>query len=191
MKTLLVSEKEHNRMIEHAKLLLKKRDEAKWEICRIALEICYIPPKKGGRYDDKYSITDMAEDIGMNRKTLSCWILDYQAVYLPLKIDDSKLSFSERKKLSGSITRTRMELFNFDKISREKIKDIPREVVEKTFEKYSKRDILALRLEDFIKNLKHHKYCFKKETFKASHRKLIAEYEKELIEVVEALENLK
>lgn len=173
---LMMPKNEHNRMLDHARSLLKKREEAKWEICKIALRLCYIPEKKGGRYDDKYSITNFAEDIGMNRKTLSCWILDYQAVYRHLNVNDAFLNYTERRKLGSHITRTRKELFNFNKISRESIDSVPKEVVEETFFKYAQRDLLTQRLEDFVKNISHHRYTFMNENFNASHKKIIDRY---------------
>jgi hypothetical protein len=172
--------KTHNRMVEHAKTLLKHREEAKWEICKIALKVCYIPPKKGGRYDGKYSITNFAEDIKMHRKTLSCWILDYQAVYVNLKIDESNMSYSQIKKLNGAISSTRRKLFNFDKISKEQINRETKETVQNTFNEFIHEDALTHRLRSFITNLSHHTYTFKNEKFLSKHKALVEEYKKQL-----------
>lgn len=188
---LLVPREEHNRMIAHAKELVKKRLDAKWEICRIALKLCYIPPIKGGRYDNKYSITCFAEDIGIHRKTLSCWILDYQSVFKKLDISIDKLGYSERIKVGSAISKTRKSLFNFNELSKDEIDAIDKNLVKKTFDSYLNEDVLCARLTNFCKNLDHHIFTFENTKFSKRHLNQIAEYAKSLDRLVGAVNKVK
>lgn len=172
-----IGKAQHDRMVEHAKALLKKRDDAKWEICRIALTICYRPDKKGYIPEGAYTITKFGEDIGMNRKTLSCWILDYEHIYLKLNIDDKQMDYTERRKFWSAISKTRAKHFNFNQITNSDAKkSITPEEVQKTFDEIVAKDDLSHRLENAIRNLKHHKHIFTQETFLPHHMKLVKEY---------------
>jgi len=182
---LKVGKSEHERMVKHAIDLVKKRQDAKWEICKIAIKICYIQDKKGGRLpENAYSITNFAEDIGINRKTLSCWILDYQGVYSRIDIDDNDLKYSEKLKLNKAISKTRTELYNLNEMSREDIKKIPSEEVFKAVQKNLELDPVVERLISFQKNLSHHIYTLKNEKFNTKDRK------KELAKYIEVLSEL-
>jgi hypothetical protein len=189
---LKLEKSKHNKLIQDAINLLKQRQEAKWDVVRIALKVCFFNNKKGHVPKGMYSITNMANDIGMSRKTLSCWILDYETVYKCLNIDDSKMNFSERKKFSGAISRTRATLFNFNEDSRsEVINKISNERVREVFNGIIQRDPLINRLEDFIKNIAHHHYTFSNEKFNKSHSELIAEYRKNINGILEILNYMK
>jgi signal transduction protein with GAF and PtsI domain len=166
---------EHTRLIKHAKELLEIKQAAKWQICEIALEVCFIQDTKGKVPKDAYTITLFAEEIGMNRKTLSCWILDYQTVYKPLGINDSKMSFADRLRFNSAVSQTRAKLFNFNKKSKKSVIKTKSEVRE-VFDKVMSKDVLIKRLEDFIRNLKHHEYTFTHGKLSAKHRTLIVEY---------------
>jgi hypothetical protein len=172
---------EHSRLVKHAKYLSQQRQKAKWDICKIALKVCFFSDKKGGRVSpDKYSITNFAEDIGMNRKTLSCWVLDYELVYTKLGIDDSKFSMHDRIKLGGTISRTRSMLFNMNKTERSVAHSFSNDVVIATFDSIMSLDGLTKRLDDFNGNLSHHLFTFSHEKFLKKHLSLVLEYEKKL-----------
>ena len=175
-------------MIRHARDLIKKRMESKWEICKIAIKVCHIAEKKGGRFPtDAYSITNFAEDIGMNRKTLSCWLLDYE-IYKKLDLEkdaEENTNYSEWKKMNGAINRTRIKLFNLNHMSRTGMRKTSKAKVVKTFEGILNKDVLIKRLEDFKKNLKHHKFTLENEEFDRSHLDALREYEDTLKQVVQ------
>ena len=170
MLKLKVSKTEHNRLILHAKNLLEQKQKAKWEICAIALKVCYLQDTKGKVPLNAYTITNFAKDLGMHRKTLSCWILDYQSVYLRLEIDTHDLNYKEKVRLSGAITRTRSKLFNFNRGKSSEVNKVPEDKVKAVFEEILKQDPLLKRLGDFIKNAKHHRYTIKNENFNYKHK---------------------
>jgi hypothetical protein len=185
-----VSKVEHNRLVAHAKEMLKLHLHYKWEVCKVAVKVCHLPDKKGGRIPKgAYSITDLADDIKINRKTLSCWILDFE-IYQKLNIDDSKFTLTQQKKFNGTITRTRKTLFNMNEVTRGHVKAAKKEDVVGTFNKLMRKDPLLLRLEDFERNLKHHLYTFTNEEFNATHLDQLIAYRKVLREVHDALGNV-
>lgn len=186
---LKLSKSEHTRLVRHAKELLEIKQAAKWQICEIALEVCFIQDKKGKVPKGAYTITCFAEEIGMNRKTLSCWILDYQTVYKPLGINDSRLSFADRLKFNSAVSQTRKKLFNFNNESKSAAIRTKAEVKE-VFEKVMSKDVLVKRLEDFIRNLKHHEYTFKHEKLTTKHRSLLIEYKKKSSEISVLIESI-
>ena len=178
---------EHNRMIAHAKTLIHRYLEAKWELCEIALKLCHVPNKKGGRIQKgTYTITNFADDIGMNRKTLSCWMLDYE-VYSKLNIETKGLTMQEAKKLNGAIGRTRIQLFNMDHMHRSDIRETDPKKVQRTFDAIMNEDPLIQRLNDFKKYLKHQRYTLEHETFKAKHRASLEEYQDYLYQITRQL----
>lgn len=181
---LKVAKAEHNRLIAHAVELVKKRLEAKWDICKIALRVCYIQDKGGKLPKDAYTITKFAEDIGMNRKTLSCWLLDYQGVYQKIHLDDSKMSYAEKVKLNGAIARTRKALYKFNKGKTEQMRKVPSKVVKDKFNEVLNTCPISKRLDDFIKNLTHHEYTFSHEKFTSKHEQKILQY-REILKRIE------
>lgn len=190
MNTTKLSVTERNRLVSHARELVKLHLEAKWEVCKIALKVCVI--KQGGQVHSKeYTLTKFADDIGMNRKTLSCWILEYRSVYLKLGIDSSKMNFDQAKRFSGAIARTRAVLYNFKEGNvEEKVANMSKERVRETFQEIMETDKVTKRLGDFIKNLKHHEYTFTHEKFTKRHEKLLHDYKSKLADISEALEKL-
>jgi hypothetical protein len=176
VRSLNIPKKEHDQLVLQAISLVKIREESKWEICKIALRVCYINDKKGGCYKNKYSITDFAKDIGVNRKTLSCWCLDYQVVAKRLQLNTENMEYSEIKKMNSAIQKTRMEIVNLNETSRSDLELIPKETIQETYDFFINEDELSSRLKSFIKDLKHHKYTFKNSKLQARHNKLIREY---------------
>ena len=64
--------KEYQALVYEAKETLKDIENSKMHIADLAIKACTI--KLGGHLTGFYSITNFADDIGVNRKTLSCWI---------------------------------------------------------------------------------------------------------------------
>lgn len=182
-----VSKQELSTIVAHAKDLLKRRDAMKWEICRYALKVCFISDRKAGNYRGKYSITNFATDIGMNRKTLSCWILEYRIVASKLHINKDILNFTETKRLNSAITKVKIEQLKRYKEDAFYSHDN----MDKEVEKYLKEDVLVARLKASIKLLKHHIFTFTKSKFKTHHKDLLAEYGKELSKLNLAYKNVK
>lgn len=178
-----VSIKMKNRMIAHARELLETRNNAKWDICKIAIELCYI--QKGGRPPKgAYTITKFAEDIGMNRKTLSCWILDYEFASEAVDLND-KLSYKENKRLCGAISKARMAVTGgyFDP----KGSDV--EAVKLKINEYLKESDSLWKIRNFSKNLRHHNSFFTEEPkFTPEENKFFKEYKKELRALLKAVE---
>jgi len=178
-----VPKEEHYRMLEHAKGLLKVKLQAKWDICKIALKLCYFADKKGYIPKGAYTITSFAEDINMSRKTLSCWILDYEMVYLKLDVDTSKFTHSDHIRFNGELSKVRKKLFNFNRMKRYDDKGPSKEQVIQEYKNVSSTDVLTHRLKSFVKNIKHHKYTFSHEKFYKKHHEYISAYLIELEEV--------
>lgn len=171
--------KDHKRMIAHAIKLVKLRESAKWKICSIATKVCYVGDKfgeKSPKYKNCYSITNFAEEIGMNRKTLSCWILDYMAVYKKITKPNQVSSLAEMRKINSAISQTRVELYDFNFDSKKEAISMPKEVVQKRFDEIMSVDVLNKRLMSFIKNLQHHAYTFANEKFNETQEALIENY---------------
>lgn len=180
--------KERNRIVAHAKAMLKEREALKWKIVEAALSVCYFNDKKGNMPKGAYSITNFAEDIGLNRKTLSDWILDYKSVYIRIKDDLPKdMDFSTTKRVLTSIDKTRRELYNFNASSMSQaIEAVPKKIVLDTFNKHLEKDALSRRLENLIKYSNHAIYTFSNEVFEKKHTKLIEDYY-DNIKVIEKL----
>lgn len=174
-KVYKVSVNEHVRLVNHAKSLVAKYVEAKWDICEIAIKLCFIKDTKGGRVPKgAYTITDFADEISINRKTLSCWILDYM-VYKKLKIDIEGMNLSEAKRASSAITRTRTALLNMNKMSRSDLATLDNKKVQEKFESIIKEDAVTTRLKSFIKYSQHQLYTLSHETFEPHHHELLEE----------------
>ena len=79
------SNRHYKRQVALAKKYVQEYLENKWKICKIACDVCTV--KIGGHLNkkkDEISIGQFAEDIGVSRKTLSEWVLDYRRVYVKL-----------------------------------------------------------------------------------------------------------
>lgn len=76
----------YDKQVLRAKRLVQKRNVLKWEIAKIAYETCEIVVG-GKRKEDTYSLTKFANDIGMNRKTLSDWVHNYK---IKLVLEETK-----------------------------------------------------------------------------------------------------
>lgn len=63
---------EYERLVIEAKENLQEIENFKMKIADLAIKACTI--KLGGHVRGFYSITNFGDDIGVNRKTLSCWI---------------------------------------------------------------------------------------------------------------------
>ena len=69
----------YNQAVNKAKILLKQRNELKYEIVKLALNVCII--KEGNNTShNKYTLTSFAKDIGIPKGTLSRWKLEYENV---------------------------------------------------------------------------------------------------------------
>jgi len=67
-----VINQEYQRLVSAAIRTLKEVESSKMHVADLAIKACTI--KLGGHLTGFYSITNFADDIELNRKTLSCWI---------------------------------------------------------------------------------------------------------------------
>lgn len=135
---------ERNKIIKRAKALLQQREETKWEICRLAMEVCDI--HRGGHRVAKgkkkpYTLYDFADDIGMHGKTLSNWVLNYKRVVLKLEINTEAIPPAAKSTFSGAVERTR---------KRTKPDDSKTKVRKVFDEEYSGRTKEARNLDSYV-----------------------------------------
>lgn len=107
------------------------------EIARLALKVCEI--RHGGISNDLYTITRFADDIGINRKTVSNWTLVHRGVIEKIGIDevsaeDWSAAMATTKLLKNE--RTAINASNNDIGGKQlRNRDIPDEVVRDIFTK--------------------------------------------------------
>lgn len=71
--------------VKKCTLLVKQRNELKYEIVKIALSVCFI--KKGNNTSIRhYSLSAFAKDIGIPIGTLSRWKLEYENVIMKINL---------------------------------------------------------------------------------------------------------
>lgn len=170
--------KKRNRLIEHARKLVETRNNAKWEICKIALEVCEV--QLGGHgHEELYTITNFAEEIGMNRKTLSCWMLDYEFAKGNFDLSEP-LDDKETKRLNSAISKARMEVTGSHgtlATDNDKILNCVQKHLNESDELW--------KIRRFIKNIKHHTNFFENLT-----RKITKEESQYLLEYKELVKTL-
>lgn len=93
------------KLVDEAKELYKEHELIPLKIAKIAIEVCTI--RHGGRATF-YTLTDFANDTGINRKTLSAWVLTYKIVAskIPNKIKNNE-DWAVAMKINASLARTR------------------------------------------------------------------------------------
>lgn len=140
------SEKRVQTIIEDAKRLVHLRLTAKWRICELCLEAVHI--QIGGHLSKKFiSIADFARRIGMHRKTLNQWMIQYRKVYIkldPEKIEEYK-GMVRATTFNGAVDRA-SEILGF--------KD-SKEYVEKILIQELKRNNKEREWETYKRILKH------------------------------------
>lgn len=143
-----MNSRKKSKLIEKAKGLLKDREQAKWEICRIAIELCEI--KTGGhkvRKGDKkpYTMCNFADDIGLHRKTLSNWVLGYRRVVVNIDYEPEDFRGSDACTFSGAVERTRKRVKEDEAV----------ENVQYIFSEEFNRDRYERQHQTFTKSIKH------------------------------------
>lgn len=102
-----VINREYLKLITQAKTILKDIDNYKMDIANMAIKACTI--KLGGHIRGFYSVANFADDIGLNRKTLSCWIhsrkIQKELAKKRIIINDETQLNNIRKILRGDHTR--------------------------------------------------------------------------------------
>lgn len=185
MKLKNITAAKRNRIIKHARTLVELRNNSKWDICRLALEICDFV--KGRIPEGAYTITRFAEDIGMNRKTLSCWILDYR--FASNAMDLSKpLSDKETKRINSAISKARLAVKG--NTGQWTLTENEEQEVSSCVHKYLHEDDHTWKLRSFIRNSKHHLFFLKglnKKKLKQADRALLKEYSGYIKEILEEL----
>lgn len=89
----------YNDCVKRAKELLTQIECHQVEIAYMASIVCEI--KHGGRQTSKeYNLTKFAKDIGMNRKTLSGWVLIYKNIIKKIGINYKEVTKSDWEKAS-------------------------------------------------------------------------------------------
>ena len=127
----------YKELVKKAKKLLKLRNELKYEIAKISLDVCDITPNgKVGIHG--YTATQFAKDIGVNSNTLHRWRREYCLVVS--KIGDKK---PNRKAMEETLKKVGKNTDSKD------VKDIYQKEMSKLS---SKEDYL---LADIVKRLKN------------------------------------
>jgi transposase-like protein len=94
-----MNEVKYRSLVLKARELLKARNQLKYEIAKIATEVC--PKIHGGKVSaNVYTVTRFAEDIGINPSTLHRWKREYDLVIS--KIGEKK---AQRKPLEETLKR--------------------------------------------------------------------------------------
>ena len=140
----------YNQAVKEAKALLvqikeleKKIEAHQFSICKLALEVCEI--RHGGISTNVYTITDFAEAIGMNKKTLQNWIACYRKVVLKLE----EGVFEETDKDWSAARKTQRDVLEFERSARkemglsgtrQKPLKVSDAIINDTFKKYKSNE---------------------------------------------------
>ena len=133
----------YKNLVEKARKLVAMRNTMKYEIAKIAIEVC--SSTVGGKESiHAYSLQRFAEDIGVHPKALYRWRREYEVVISKIG-SEKKLS---RKALEETLKKTK--------------KDTPKAMVEKIYNAEEKRLSSAEdhKVHDFIKRLKNIDFYF-------------------------------
>lgn len=85
----------YEKAVKKARGLVREREKMKWKIAKLAYDTCEVVI--GGHHNktkEIYSLTKFADDIGVNRKTLSDWVHNYEI----------RLHLHDLGKISGTTT---------------------------------------------------------------------------------------
>jgi hypothetical protein len=112
------------------------------KIAEMALEVCQI--KHGGNSTGFYTLTNFADDIGINRKTLSGWVAIYRDILLKCRINTpTQKDWSDASKVERVLKsegRIENKKKGAPRAKNAYVKNMDEKVVLELFEKFQKED---------------------------------------------------
>lgn len=126
------SDRYYKRQVALAKALIQEYLENKWKICKIAMDVCEIRVGRHLAKTKKPSLSQFANDIGMNRKTLIHWTIEYRKVYL-------KLNEKQKKALKAEDIRIISRIVKSDATQREIDKQVKRRDLNRSESLFERR----------------------------------------------------
>lgn len=139
-------EKKWTTCVAKAREIHRTLDLPQLEIAKIALEACTITwgGSKKKIAENQHTITRFANEIGVNKKTLSNWVAAYKNVYVRLDNDYRKdLSYTDIVKLARTINR-----------------DTPVDEVNRLADKYINEDSYEMKVQRYLVHLRSLCYNF-------------------------------
>lgn len=176
--------------VNRAKNLLGQIDAYQAKIAQMAMEVCEI--RHGGKSDAYYTLTDFANDIGINRKTLSSWVHTYRDVLLKSDIRVPSDKDWSNALLVSRFLKTEREIINKeDNSSGSKKafkKSIPKERVKEIFTKVSNGEFEEIRIiESIYSTSRYFKNVFGNIDFSKCDRKKLLQIMENLDRVSDAI----
>lgn len=163
--------------IQRGRELVQDIKQAQLEISRMAVELCVIG--HGGISNNIYTLTDYANDIGMNKSTLANWVSIYRDVILKLpEIKQLNVDFRIARKVHSRLKQEQTAV-NKDKDLTGKLsgykKNMPKERVTSLYEQIEDESPVVGEVQRCLASAKHIKSIITKRDLRLADQRFLTQ----------------